>query len=82
MYNGPQWIENCPGCPVVGCTFLVRGSCMCVDARSLKRCMRFLVGICVVGGAVLWGGVFGWGVDPEVVGWVSGVVEFVTRSWR
>ena len=62
---------------------------MCVDGRSLKRCMRFLVGVLVVGGAVLWGGVFGWsGWDVVVVGtnvlyeFVDVVVEFVTRSWR
>ena len=33
---------------------------MCVDSRSLRKCAEFGVGVCVVGGAVLWGGVFGW----------------------
>ena len=56
---------------------------MCVDARSLKKCAEFSVGVCVVGGSVLWGGVFGWsGWDLLDEGVSTAVIWVVVVGWE
>lgn len=56
---------------------------MCVDARSLRKCAEFMVGICVVGGWVLWGSVFCWdGVEVVEEAVSTGVIWVVVVGWE